>query len=40
MEKALGGRKFAGDSKMKEELAEAYETVKTLDRDWETRRIS
>jgi len=30
MEKALGGRKFAGDSKMKEELAEAYETVKTL----------
>jgi len=30
MEKALGGRKFAGDSKMKEELAEAYATVKTL----------
>jgi hypothetical protein len=30
MEKALGGRKFAGDSKMKEELREAYATVKTL----------
>jgi len=30
MEKADGKRKFAGDSKMKEELAEAYETVKTL----------
>jgi hypothetical protein len=37
MEKALGGRKFAGDSKMKEEmdkvkeeLSEAYATVKTL----------
>jgi hypothetical protein len=30
MEKALGKRKFAGDSKMKEELAEAYATVKTL----------
>ena len=30
MEKALGGRKFAGDSKMKEELAEAYATVETL----------
>ena len=30
MEKADGKRKFAGDSKMKEELAEAYATVKTL----------
>jgi len=30
MEKALGGRKFAGDSKMKEELREAYATVETL----------
>ncbi len=30
MEKALGGRKFAGDSKMKEELDEAYATVETL----------
>ena len=29
-EKADGKRKFAGDSKMKEELAEAYATVKTL----------
>mgnify|MGYP006396202381 CR=1 FL=1 len=30
MEKADGKRKFAGDSKMKEELREAYATVKTL----------
>jgi hypothetical protein len=30
MEKADGRRKFAGDSKMKEELREAYATVKTL----------
>ena len=30
MEKADGKRKFAGDSKMKEELNEAYATVKTL----------
>jgi len=29
-EKAAGKRKFAGDSKMKEELKEAYATVKTL----------
>ena len=29
-EKAKGKRKFAGDSKMKEELREAYATVKTL----------
>merc|ERR1712166_1571487 len=29
-EKAAGKRKFAGDSKMKEELREAYATVKTL----------
>jgi hypothetical protein len=29
-EKADGKRKFAGDSKMKEELREAYATVKTL----------
>ena len=30
MEKVKGKRKFAGDSKMKEELREAYATVKTL----------
>jgi len=30
MEKADGKRKFAGDSRMKEELNEAYATVKTL----------
>jgi hypothetical protein len=30
MEKAKGKRKFSGDSKMKEELREAYATVKTL----------
>tara|TARA_R110001606_G_scaffold20493_1_gene73372 strand:- start:76 stop:1227 length:1152 start_codon:yes stop_codon:yes gene_type:complete len=30
MEKADGKRKYAGDSKMKEELNEAYATVKTL----------